>query len=154
MDLALALTSSLWAGLMATAYGVYFAVPRPLLAVCLACGLAGRLARELLLQGGLPVVPTTVVAAAVVSALAIWATQGRVAAPVIAVAALVPLGASINALNMVAGIVQIPSTQDPATLTSLVTQVSADAVTALAIFAAIGLGFIVPYALLVRKPTL
>jgi uncharacterized membrane protein YjjB (DUF3815 family) len=151
MDLLTLLSAAFWAGIMAAALSVIFTVPPGELVLPFAGGMTGVIVRTLATAAGLPLVPSTLVAAAVISLMAIGFSRRRTSAPVIALAAMLPIGPASQALNMTTGLMQILTATDQATLLGLVTQVSADLITTIAVAAALAVGFIAPLLVLRAK---
>lgn len=86
------LENALLAAVPAVGFGMAFNVPRRILGWCAAGGALGRGLRFLLLQAGLPVAWSTLLAAAAVSWLGVWVAQRLHAHPkVFTVAAVIPM---------------------------------------------------------------
>jgi uncharacterized membrane protein YjjB (DUF3815 family) len=98
------LVNGLWAGLFAATLGILFTAPPGCLAATFACGLAGRLARDLCMMGGLSQNWSTIIASALIVMVAEVLIRRKTVSPIALVGAVIPLGA---AMPMFVGIMQL-----------------------------------------------
>jgi uncharacterized membrane protein YjjB (DUF3815 family) len=108
------LLDSLWAGLFAGALGVVFTAPRRYLVPALFCGFAGRLARDILMSGGLSHNWSTAVASAVIVLVAMACMRRRAVSPVVLVSGIIPLGAAVAMFSSIIALIRVSSAQGEA----------------------------------------
>lgn len=153
MDVNAIVINALWGAVMAGGLAVFFTVPREALWIAFVCGALGRGVRSFALQADQGLLRATLLAALAVALAALLLAPKRQFSPVIAMSALIPLGAAINAFEVIWSAMRIPGTADPAQLATLGSAVVTNAVTVAAVTLAIAVGFLVPWLLLhmVRK---
>ncbi len=108
------LVDSIWAGLFAGGLGIIFTAPRRYLVPAFFCGLAGRLARDILLNWGLSHNWSTAVAAAVVVLVAAAIIRRYVVSPVVLVSAIIPLGSAVAMFRAIIELIRVSTLQGDA----------------------------------------
>ncbi len=138
------------AAVPAVGFGMVFHVPARVLGLCAAGGALGRGLRYLLVEGaGLPVAPSTLLAAAAVSLLGVAVAQRLRAHPkVFTVAAMIPMIPGVPLFTTLIGIAQIQRT---GLTDELLATVVKHGLQATFIVAALAVGLAVPGLLFYRK---
>jgi hypothetical protein len=138
--------NGLWAGLFSCSLGFLFTVPPRYATGTFLCGVAARLARDLLMGWGLSHSWSTVVAAAVVVLVAVAILPKHEVSPVVLVSGVIPLGASVAMFNTIWGLMRVSDLQGEA-LSAASVALSANLgklfVTSLAIALGLGAGILV-----------
>jgi uncharacterized membrane protein YjjB (DUF3815 family) len=145
MDWTPILVGSAWAAVMAGAIAMFFTVPKDALWVAIIAGFLGRAARTIMVENDQSLIRATFVAALAVSLATVVLAPGRDLSPIVAMSALIPLGASINAFEVIWAALRIPGVADPAQRAELVTALIGNAVTVLAVTFTIAVGFVIPW---------
>ncbi|MFN8662851.1 MAG: threonine/serine exporter family protein [Thermomicrobiales bacterium] len=148
MDINAVLTNALWGAVMAGGLAVFFTVPQRALWIAVVCGGAGRGVRSAALQADQGLLRATLLAALAVSLVAVLLAPSQQFSPVVAMSALIPLGAAIDAFDVIWAAMQIPGTSDVTQVTALGADLIANAVTVAAVTLAIAIGFLVPWLVL------
>lgn len=148
MDFNAILTNALWGAVMAGGLAVFFTVPRQALWIAVVCGAAGRGVRSAALQADQGLLRATLLAALVVALVAVVVAPARQLSPVVAMSALIPLGAAIDAFDVIWAAMRIPGTADVTQLAALSADLVANTITVAAVTLAIAIGFLVPWLLL------
>jgi len=141
--------NALWGAVMAGGLAVFFTVPRGALWIAFICGALGRGVRSGALQADQGLIRATLLAALIVALGALVLAPGRQLSPVIAMSALIPLGAAGDAFDVIWAALRIPGTTDAAALATLSADVMTNAISVAAVTMAIAVGFLLPW-LLVR----
>ncbi|HEY6506430.1 MAG TPA: threonine/serine exporter family protein [Vicinamibacterales bacterium] len=113
MNLAIVVTASL-AGAHAAAMAVVFTAPREYVVPSFICGFAARLVRDSLLAAGIGPAWATLLAATVAVLVAVMVTPRRAVPPVVLVAAVVQLAASVAVFNVFVELLRTPSLESDA----------------------------------------
>ena len=114
MDLSVMLINSLWSGLFATAMAILLTAPHRYLVATFVCGLAGRLARDLLTGWGVGPNWSTVVAAVTVVLVAAAFIRRRHVSPVVLVSGVLPLGSAVAMFNAILELMRLSSAKGDA----------------------------------------
>ena len=138
MDATIVVTALL-AGAHAAAMAVVFTAPRDYVAPSFLCGCAARLVRDSLLVFGASSSWATFVAATVAVLVAVAVTPRRAVPPVVLVASVVQLAASVAVFNVFVEMLRAPSLEGPALAESAV-RLNASLARAFSAFVAIALG--------------
>lgn len=144
------LINAFWAGLFAAGLGLLLTTPPQGLLPCFACGLAARLAQNLLRAGGLSQAAAVVMAAIVcvlVTTLFRWRPQ---LSPLVMVTGVLPLGAAVPLFRSIYGILTLYQLQGEAlnaAVVQLIANLSNVFTTTLAIVLGIWLGLLLLTAL-------
>jgi uncharacterized membrane protein YjjB (DUF3815 family) len=128
-----------WSGLFSAVLGVLLTAPRRHLTATFLCGLCGRLARDLLVTGGVPIAWATLLAAIVIVFVAVVGVRGHRVSPVVLVSSVLPLGASVAVFNTIVGLMRISALRGEA-LDAASVALSASLATAFTITLAIAMG--------------
>lgn len=145
MDWNAILVAGLWAGIMAGGIAVFFTVPREAVAVAALAGFVGRAARTWMVQSDQGVIRATLVAALAVSLVTVLLARRRHLSPIVAMSALIPLGASVNAFDVIWAALRMPSVTDAAERAALAADLVGNAVSLLAVTFTIAVGFVIPW---------
>jgi uncharacterized membrane protein YjjB (DUF3815 family) len=108
-DLLPLLVDAVWGGLFAAIMAVLFQAPTSALLPCFVAGLAGRLARNLLLAAGAGPHLTTFLAATLVALIASVMFRRPGASPLVMVSALLPLAAAVAFFRAIAAFLRLPA---------------------------------------------
>jgi uncharacterized membrane protein YjjB (DUF3815 family) len=119
MDAMIVVTAIL-AGAHAAAMAVVFTAPREYVVPSFICGFAARLVRDSLLVVGTGSAWATFLAATVAVLVAVMVTPRRAVPPVVLVAAVVQLAASVAVFNVFVEMLRAPSLEGPALAESAV----------------------------------
>jgi hypothetical protein len=138
MHATIVLTAGL-AGVHAAAMAVVFTAPREYIAPSFICGFAARLVRDSLLAAGTGSAWATFLASTVAVLVAVMVTPRRAVPPVVLVAAVVQLAASVAVFNVFIELLRTPSLDGQALAESAV-RLSASLGQAFTAFVAIALG--------------
>jgi len=146
MDLSTIFVNSLWAGLFAGSLSILFTAPLRYVPATLFCGFAGRCVRNVLMIYGLTQNWSTVIAAAVVALVAVAMIRGNAVCPVMLVAGVIPLGATVAMFNAIIELMKVSSLSGEAlSASSVVLNANVGKVftTSLAISLGLGIGMAV-----------
>jgi uncharacterized membrane protein YjjB (DUF3815 family) len=133
----------------AVGFGMAFNVPVRILGWCAAGGALGRGLRFLLLEAGLPVAWSTLIAAAAVSWLGVWVAQRLHAHPkVFTVAAVIPM---VPGVPMYAALLALSQIQRSGVTYELLATALTSALDASFIVAALAVGLAVPGLFVYRR---
>jgi uncharacterized membrane protein YjjB (DUF3815 family) len=145
------ITNAFWAGCFAAGLGLLLTTPPQGLLPCFACGLAGRLVRNLVVAAGasatVGVVLGAVVCVVVASALS---HRGQTISPLVMVTGVLPLGAAVPLFKSVYGLLTLPAVPGDALtdpVVQLVANLSTVFTTTLAMVLGVWLGLFVMTAL-------
>lgn len=139
----------LFAAVPAVGFGLVFNVPRSALGYCAAGGAIGRGLRFLLITGGVPIVPATFLAAAVVSLLGVYIAQRMRAHPkVFTVAAMIPM---IPGVAFFTALLAVAEIQRRALTPELLNTAITSGLSAIFIVAALAVGLAIPGLLFYRR---
>ena len=144
MDWNAILVAGLWAGIMAGGLAIFFTVPKEVVLVAALAGFVGRAARTAMVQNDQGVIRATLVAALAVSLVTVLLARRRHLSPIVAMSALIPLGASVNAFDVIWSALKMPSA-DAATRAALAADFVGNAVTVMAVTFTIAVGFVIPW---------
>ena len=108
------LTNALWAGLFAAGLGVLLTTPPPGLLPCFACGLIGRLVRNLLIAGGLSQAASVAMGAIACVLMATLFSRQFQLTPLALVTGVLPLGAAVPLFRSIHGILTLHRLQGEA----------------------------------------
>jgi uncharacterized membrane protein YjjB (DUF3815 family) len=140
-----------WSGVAAAGFAMLFNVPRRLLWACALVGALGHAVRTLLIDGGLTLVPSTLIGALVVGGVSSLLAQRLKAADFIfSAAGAIPMIPGRFAYNTMLGLIGIASAT-PENGTTLLVQVTANAANTALILSALALGIALP-SLLLHRP--
>lgn len=145
MDWNAILTAGLWAGIMAGGLAIFFTVPKEVVLVAALAGFVGRAARTAMVQNDQGVIRATLVAALAVSLVTVLLARRRHLSPIVAMSALIPLGASVNAFDVIWSALKMPSAPDAAARAALAADFVGNAVTVMAVTFTIAVGFVIPW---------
>ena len=150
MNLLLGLLSNmLLAAIPAAGFGMSFNVPRRVLLWCAAGGALGRGLRFLLLRTGMPIPWATLLAAAAVSSLGVYAAQRLRAHPkVFTVAAMIPMIPGVPIYTALIALIEI---QRQGLTNELLSTALSSALLSVFIVAALAIGLALPGLLFYRR---
>lgn len=143
-DLAL---GGLWAALVAVALAVFWTVPPRALWIAGLAGFVGRVARDVALDLHGDLVLASFVAALAVTVVAVLLTPRRHVSTIVAISALIPIGASLYAFRAVELALRIAALPQDPTVPQLQAQLNADLTVLLGVTGALALGFAIPWLL-------
>ena len=145
----LLLQNMVLAAVPAVGFGLLFNVPRHALGYCAAGGALGRGLRFLLIEAGLPLEWSTLLAAAAVSLLGVVVAQRMRAHPkVFTVAAMIPM---IPGVPLFTALIALAQIQRTGFTTELLATVATQGLRALFVVAALAVGLAVPGLLFYRR---
>lgn len=144
------LANAVFAAIPAVGFGVLFNVPTRILGWCAVGGALGRALRFLMIQAGLPIAWATLLAAASVSFLGVWAAQRLRAHPkVFTVAAIIPMIPGVPLFTTLLAISQMERNGPTPELISTALKSGLDATF---ILAALAVGLAAPGLFVYRRP--
>lgn len=150
MDTAPLLINALWAGLFAAGLGVLLTTPPRGLLPCFACGLVGRLTRNLLIAGGLSQ-PVSIAMGAIACVLVTTLfNQRHHLSPLAMITGVLPLGAAVPMFRSIHSILTLHRLQGDAlseAVVQLIANLSNVFTTTLSIVLGIWLGLLLLTAL-------
>lgn len=144
------LMNALWGGFFAAGLGLLLTTPPQGLLPCFASGLAGRLARNLLIAGGLSQTASVVMAAIVCVLVTILLSRRPQLSPLAMITGVLPLGAAVPLFRSIHGILTLHRLQGDAlnkAVVQLIANLSNVFTTTLAIVLGIWLGLLLLTAL-------
>lgn len=144
------LINALWAGFFAAGLGLLLTTPPQGLLPCFACGLAGRLTRNLLIAGGLSQAASVLIAAVVCVLVTVLFSRRPQLSPLVMVTGVLPLGAAVPLFRSIYGILTLHGLQGEAlneAVVQLIANLSNVFTTTLAIVLGIWLGLLLMTAL-------
>lgn len=120
MDWLPLLINAFWGGLFAAGLGLLLTTPPQGLLPCFACGLAGRLVRNLLMAGGASQTWAILCGAVVCVLVAILFSRRSQLSPLAMVTGVLPLGAAVPLFRSIHGILTLHKLQGGALSTAVV----------------------------------
>jgi len=153
MDSLPLLINALWAGFFAAGLGLLLTTPPQGLLPCFACGLAGRLTRNLLMAGGLSQAVSVLIAAIACVLVTTLFSRGAQLSPLVMVTGVLPLGAAVPLFRSIHAILTLQGLQGQAlseAVVQLIANLSNVFTTTLAMVLGIWLGLLI-VSLLGRK---
>lgn len=143
MDWLTPLQSGFWAGMFAAALAFASTAPARALPLVLAAGFAGRFSRDLLVQLDVAMPIATVLAALLVTVLAMKVARYPSSVPVAAITAVLPLGPTTLIFTAIRAAFQAFA-KDPAVAAAAATDFTINTLKAAVVIAAMGIGTAIP----------
>ncbi|MGI9255154.1 MAG: threonine/serine exporter family protein [Thermomicrobiales bacterium] len=152
MDAGSLLAQAFWAGVLSAALAVIFTVPRSAIPIAAMAGFAGRLLRDFLTGAGVDLVAAAFVASVAVTVIAILLAPRHHLKPIVAMSALVPIGASVAAFGLVKDGLRIANEPAGQYGSGAATALASNLTTLISVTFAIALGFMIPWSLAMLHP--
>lgn len=139
--------SGLWSALVAVSLAVFWTVPPRALWIAALAGFGGTVLRGVALALHGDLVLASFVAALAVTAVSLALAPRRHVSTIVAISALIPIGASLYAFRAVELALRIAAEPKDANVPQLQAALNADMTTLLTVTGALALGFAIPWLL-------